>query len=185
MPPRLDPVESLVLEILRKSKLFIETEFLVLAQALEGFHRATMNTPPTQRALLRTIREAVGNTLDSLAIQPDLKERISTSISHADDPNLATRLTALCNMFSPEFLSKMQIDPATFISNVMGTRNYYTHLGGSEKPKKKPLNGKAMFLLNQKMRALLRGVMLLHVGLAEETMIEVLPRQATKWRASS
>jgi len=43
LPSKFDSVESLALEVLRKSKLFIETEFLALAQALEGFHRATTN----------------------------------------------------------------------------------------------------------------------------------------------
>lgn len=53
----------------------------------------------------------------------------------------------------------MAIEPATFISDLTATRNYYTHFGGDEQPKKKPLKGKDMYLLNKKMRALLRGAM--------------------------
>ena len=41
LPPSFEAVETLALEVLRKSKLFVQTEFLALAQALEGFHRVT------------------------------------------------------------------------------------------------------------------------------------------------
>jgi hypothetical protein len=57
--------------------------------------------------------------------------------------------------------------------------------GSEEKPTKKPFKGKDLFLLNQEMRALLRGVMLLHLGLPEPKMADVLARQATKWNVSA
>ncbi len=59
LPSKFDSVESLALEVLRKSKLFIETEFLALAQALEGFHRATKNA----RVLSAKVREGIGPQL--------------------------------------------------------------------------------------------------------------------------
>jgi hypothetical protein len=64
-PAKFDDVESLALEVLRKSKLFIETEFIALAQALEGLHRATMETSGTDRPTLRIIRKAVRGALDA------------------------------------------------------------------------------------------------------------------------
>lgn len=82
MPARFDAVERLALEVLRKSKLFIETEFLALAQALEGVHRATMSTSGTDRVTPKTIRKALRTTLDSLPIPAELKERICTSMMH-------------------------------------------------------------------------------------------------------
>jgi hypothetical protein len=52
LPSTFDSVENLALEVLRKSKLFIETEFLALAQALEGFHRATTSISAADRLTL-------------------------------------------------------------------------------------------------------------------------------------
>jgi hypothetical protein len=101
---------------------------------------------------------------------------------HAGDPTLATRLTALCQSISAPTLAKMGIAPETFISSVVVTRNFYTHAGSGVKSKKKPVEGKEMFLLNQRMRALLRGAMLLHLGLPENQIAEVLARQATEWQ---
>jgi hypothetical protein len=182
LPQKFDSVEGLALGVLRKSKLFIETEFLALAQALEGVHRAIMNTPETDRATLRRVRKAIHAALQAENIDPALKRRVCESMMHANDPTLAVRLTKLCQSLSAETLTRMGIDPATFVSNVVVTRNFYTHAGsGARKSKKAPLQGKDMFLLNQKMRALLRGAMLIHLGLPEAQMADVLVRQATKW----
>ncbi len=83
MPSKFDSVENLALEVLRKSKLFIETEFLALAQALEGFHRATTATSAADRLTLRNIRKAIRLALDAQAIEPELKEKICNSMMHA------------------------------------------------------------------------------------------------------
>jgi hypothetical protein len=144
LPPEFEAVETLSLEVVRKSKLFVQTEFLALAQALEGFHRVT--NPQ--------------NGKDTLAM----------------------RLTALCSLLSATTLANMQLDPATFTSNIVVTRNYLTHAGGSEKPNKKPLKGKDLYLLNQKMRTVLRGVILLYLEIPEAKLAEVLAREATKWK---
>jgi hypothetical protein len=144
LPPEFEAVETLALEVLRKSKLFVQTEFLALAQALEGFHRVTDS--PTK-------------TLP-----------------------LAARLTALCQRFSQGTLSSMKVDAATFTSNVVVTRNFLTHAGGSVKPNKKPVKGKDLFLLNQKMRSVLRGSMLLHLGMPEAKITDILVREANKWK---
>ena len=56
MPARFDAVESLALVVLRKGKLFVETEFLALAQALEGFHRATEIKGVVSKAEFRRAR---------------------------------------------------------------------------------------------------------------------------------
>jgi hypothetical protein len=168
--------------VLRKSKLFVETEFLALAQALEGFHRAIMSTSGTDRATLRRVRKAVQAALQSQDIDPALTQRICESMMHANDPTLAARLAALCQSLSGATLSQMGIDPATFASNVKDTRNFYTHAGGAKRRSKRPsIKGIDMFLLNQKMRALLRGVMLLHLGFPEAQIAGVLAREATEW----
>jgi hypothetical protein len=143
LPSEFEAVETLALEVLRKSKLFVQTEFLALAQALEGFHRAT---------------------------EPQ-----------KNGPVLAARLAALCNRFSPGTLAGMKIDQTFFTSNVVVTRNFLTHAGGSEKPNKKPVKGKDLFLLNQKMRNVLRGVILLYLCIPEAKIADVLARQANKW----
>lgn len=181
LPSKFDSVESLALEVLRKSQLVVETEFLALAQALEGFHRATTKISAADRLTLRNVHKAIRLTLDIQPIHPELREKICNSMMHAGDPTLASRLAALCQSLSAPTLARMEILPETFVSNVVVTRNFYTHAGSAVKSKKQPLRGKELFLLNQKMRAVLRGVMLLHLSFPENQIAEVLARDATKW----
>jgi len=56
--------------------------------------------------------------------------------------------------------------------------------GTGSKPRKQqstPISGKELFLLSQKMRALLRGVLLLHLGLPEAQFSNLLEREATRY----
>ena len=135
-------VENLLLGVLRQGKLFVETEFLSLAQALEGFHRATV-PQPTKRSL-------------------------------------ALRLNDLCHLLSESLLLRMKIDSSALVKIIPPTRNFYTHVASRRRPQDPiPTSAVDLFLLNQKMRSLLRGVMMLHLGLSEDQISDVLVREAT------
>ena len=172
-------VESLALGVVRKGKLFVETEFLSLAQALEGVHRVTERRSIADRVVFRRVRKKIVALLKQENVDPTLSRRICDSISHANDPAFASRLTALCQRISRPLLQRMGIDPDQFVADVVAARNFYTHTGSKARSKKIPEPGLELFLLNQKMRALLRGALLLHLGLPEGQVSDVLEREAT------
>jgi hypothetical protein len=174
-------VESLALGVVRKGKLFIETEFLSLAQALEGVHRVTEHIAVGDRAVFRQVRRKIIALLKQEDVAPALSKRICDSISHANDPAFASRLTALCQRVSGPLLQRMGIEPIQFVADVVATRNFYTH-AGSKSPQRGILDpGLELFLLNQRMRSLLRGALLLHLGLPEDQVEKVLVREATRY----
>ena len=183
-PPEFQSVENLALGVARKGKLFVETEFLSLAQALEGFHRVTTQTTVSDKAAFRQVRRQIATLLREENVDAALAKRICDSMSHVNDPTFASRLTELCNRIGGSLLSRMEIDPEQFVDNVVATRNFYTHAGGSPRMRRKrgPIEGSKLFFLNQKMRALLRGVMLLHLEIPETQLSELLVREATRWR---
>jgi ApeA N-terminal domain 1 len=175
-------VEALALGVLRKGKLFVETEFLSLAQALEGVHRVTAQASVADRATFREIRRKIVALLKLENVASPLAERICDSMSHVSDPTFSSRLAALCQRFTDPLLKRMEIDPPAFVKDVVGTRNFYTHTGGRPpKGQSIPSSGKALFLLSQKMRALLRGVLLLHLGVPEAQFADALDREATRY----
>ncbi len=182
-PERFTSIEGLALGILRKTKLFIETEFLSLAQALEGFHRATGSTSCPNKAALRQLRKKLTTFLEAEPLDQELKQRVCESVSYANEPTLAARLADLCGRLSNATISGMNIHLVTFSQNIRHTRNFYTHAGSPQRrvDHKTPLSGKHLFLLNQKMRALLRGLLLLHVGIPEEQFRELVITEATQW----
>jgi hypothetical protein len=100
-------------------------------------------------------------------------------MSHVNDPAFASRLTALCQRITGPLLERMGIDPAQFVADVVAARNFYTHTGSKARQRKIPDSGRELFLLSQKMRSVLRGVLLLHLGFSEPQISDVLEREAT------
>jgi hypothetical protein len=182
-PRQFRTVENLALGVVRKGKLFLETQFLSLAQALEGVHRVTERAPVVNRAAFRKVRKKIVALMTQENVDPALAERICTSMSYVNDPTFGSRLTRLCERFSDPLLHRMGIDLEQFVADVVVTRNSYTHAGtGTRRGRRRPpVAGSDIFFLNQKMRSLLRGVLLLHLGIPEEQISDLLVREATRW----
>jgi hypothetical protein len=175
-------IENLVLGVLRKGKLFVETEFLSLAQALEGFHRVTGEEEKVDKASFRELRGKIAKFLEEQNVDEETAKRVNSAVSFSNQTSFRSRSRELCNRINAATLGEMQIAPEEFIDSVLRMRNLFTHAGGSSDERKEPLEGRELFLLNQKMRALLRGVFLLHLGFPENQFQDLIVREATKWR---
>lgn len=176
-------IENLLLGVLRKGKLFVETEFLSLAQALEGFHRATGgDESKMDKVSFKALRGKIGKFLEEQKVDDETTKKVNAAVAYCNQTSFRSRLKELCGRISQSTLGEMKIDPDAFAASVMNTRNFFTHAGGSSDEKKEPLRGGELFLLSQKMRALLRGVFLLHLGFPEPQFKDLIVREATKWR---
>ena len=175
-------IENLLLGVLRKGKLFVETEFLSLAQALEGFHRATGEEIKLDKAAFKALRKKIDNFLVEQNTDEETATRVNSAVSFANQTSFRARLKDLSERISEGTLTKMKIAPEQFIGEVVRMRNFFTHAGGSYDEKEEPLGGGELFLLSQKMRALLRGVFLVHLGFPENQFAELIIREATKWK---
>jgi hypothetical protein len=183
-PEEFRSVENLALGVLRKGDLFYETEFLSLCQALEGFHRASSQPVLIEKASLRKLRRAYAQLLEQENIDQELASRLCTAMAHANDPTFASRLAELCSNLPDLILMQTGIYLPIFATEVAATRNFLTHTGSkvSSRRRRAPVEGSAIFFLNQKLRAVLRGNLLLHVGLPEEQIISLIVREGTQWR---
>ena len=183
-PPSFRSVESLALGVVRKGKLFLETEFLSLAQALEGVHRVTTHDAVVGRATFRQVRKKIVSLLKQENVDPLLTRRICDSLSHANDLTFAGRLSELCRRMSGVLLDRVAIDPEEFVSAVVSVRNFYTHAGSTMRnsQSKNPMSAEELFLLSQKMSSILRGTLLLYLGIEEKQFSDVLFHQATRWK---
>jgi hypothetical protein len=179
---RLREIENLLLGVLRKGKLFAETEFLSLAQALEGIHRATGQEIRVGEAEFKALRKKIEDYISEQNIDEETATRINSAVSFANQTSFRSRLRELCARISEQTLINMKIDSEQFIGQVVRMRNFFTHAGSSYDEKEEPLRGRELFLLSQKMRALLRGVFLLHLGFPESQICDLIAREATKWR---
>lgn len=176
-------IENLLLGVLRKGKLFVETEFLSLAQALEGFHRATGgDESKLDKRSFKDLCGKIKTFLDEQNVDDETAKRVNTAVAYCNQTSFRSRLKELCARISPSTLGNMKIDIDAFAASVTNTRNFFTHAGRSSDETKELLRGGDLFLLNQKMRALLRGVFLLHLGFPESQFKELIVREATRWR---
>jgi ApeA N-terminal domain 1 len=173
--------ESLVYGTVRRSKLFVETEFLALAQALEGFHRLTSTGLVTDEPTFRSIRRLLLKVIDRCCQNPALKQRLRESLEHANEISFGSRMIDLFSRISSQNLSALIGDSVEFAKQVKATRNYLTHIGGS--PRKTVLTDVSdIFQANQKLHALLRLLVFLELGISENTAFEPVYRQAKKWK---
>jgi len=139
------PVEKTILGMMRKSSVFVETQFLSLAQALEGFGR---------------IRFQPGNGRSA---------------------SFGQLLQKTYDLISPDLAEGLVGERLKFSNTVVQTRNFFTHLGI---PRKSAVvdDPKQLFLLNQRLQAFLRCVMLTDLEVPEAFLKEPILYQATKWR---
>ncbi len=173
-------LERSVLGMLRVSRLYNETEFLSLAQALEAFGRLNFREPVIPQAVFREklclVRQAAQTIWDS----PDMTKRCMDGLININEPTFAERINRTLDMISPELLQKIVGEKEAFAKSIRQTRNYYTHLG-IKKTGLVVTGGKELFLLNQKIHALLRAVMLLSLSLSESAFGEAVVFDSKKW----
>jgi hypothetical protein len=170
----------LIYGAIRKTSLFVETEFLALAQAVESFHRLTdkMTVVDTEtfRQSLKDLRAAISSTCKNEA----LAKRFNDSILHSNEPSFQVRVQRLLASLPEEKRRQLLGDEVQFEKALRHSRNYFTHPGISKNVS--VLTGtRELFLFNQKLHALLRWLLLIRTGLPGDDVFELILRQASQW----
>jgi hypothetical protein len=129
----------------------------------------------------KELRAKIETFLEEQKVDEETAKKVNAAVAYSNQTSFRSRLRELCCRVSQSTLDDMKIDPDAFAASVMNTRNFFTHAGGSSDDKKEPLRGGELFLLSQKMRALLRGVFLLHLGFPEAQFKDLIVREATRW----
>lgn len=142
-PEDFRPVENLVYGVIRNTPLFVETEFLSLAQAVESFHRLTDT---------------------NAAVQQIFRDRMDSLLSRIRTDHAETLLG----------------DLPVFERTLRHTRNFLTHPGIRRQPEVLT-DTKQLFLFNQKLKAFLRLLLLLNLGVSEDVAFEPVRYQSQQW----
>lgn len=173
-------LENLIYGAIRHSSLFVETEFILLAQAIESLHRltdtSTVTDPDIFKRALKQLCKLISDTCGTSAIGA----RLLDSIRHANEPSFQIRVQSLLSRINPERATKLLSDLAVFEQSLRQTRNHFTH-PGIRKKSKVIIKAKELFLFNQRLHALLRLLMLLHLGFSEEKVFEPIYQQSRQW----
>lgn len=180
-PEEFRSLENLIYGTIRNSSLFVETEFLSLAQAIESFHRLTDTATVTRRVCFEDILTSLRQEIDILCGGSKLSIRLQESIEHANDPNFRARIESLLARVKEDQRRQLIGDEKEFEQILRQTRNYLTH-PGIKRRSKVLTKTRDLFLLNQKLHAFLRFLMLIHIGFPAESVFEPVLCQSRKWR---
>jgi len=177
----LRPFENLVYGAIRNSSLYAETEFISLAQAIEVFHRITDPVTISASELFEEVVQRLEEATQLACSDLELQSRIMECIRHANDVTFQTRVKSLLARLGTDKCRALLGDPDDFERTLRQTRNYFTHLG-IRKQTKVIVDGKELFLFNQKLHAFLRMLVLMRLGLPPDLIFEPVLSQSKKWR---
>jgi hypothetical protein len=179
-PEEKRPVEKTVLGMLRRSALFVETEFLALAQALEGFGRLHFESNLIPKQEFKKGLSQVKDMLVKIWATAEIAKRCSDALATANEPSYSRRIEQAYSLLSADFALKLLGERSQFVRTVVQTRNYFTHLG-IKKGKAVVDDVEGLFLLNRRLHAFLRCIMLLDLGIPEELLQKPILHQISGW----
>jgi ApeA N-terminal domain 1 len=177
---KLRPLENLIFGTIRNTSMFVETEFLSLAQALESFHRLTDAAPLADPLTFKGAIKILLKTIASSCGHVTLARRMADSVRYANEPSFKNRIESLLALLPSQHIDALLGNPNVFEQTLRQTRNFFTH-PGIKRGRHVLTSTKDIFLFNQKLHALLRLLMLVSVGFAEGAVFESVLYQSRKW----
>jgi hypothetical protein len=180
-PPEFRALESLVYGTIRQTSMFVETEFLSLSQALESFARLTDRSQVTDPGLFKQVVADLNTYVKNMCANTGLATRLFESVRYANEPNFRTRMERLIGRLPDDYQKKLLGDVVAFETTLRQTRNCLTH-PGIDKGGHVLTRASDLFIFNQKLHALLRLLMLMHIGFAAQDVFEPVWQQANRYR---
>lgn len=171
---RYDSIASpsqLALSVFSSEGLWPHVEFLSLMQALEGFHRATMDG----RYMDDTAYQSVAGTLAQAIpaqVGPDHRAALKARLHWGNEVSLRKRLDALVERLDLSLRERLLGGDGTVPRSWIHTRNYYTHW--DDEAREDAMDGMAMHVACARMRLLLRALYLDLVGIPKEAIAKAL-----------
>lgn len=168
-------VLNLYFGVKNNSNLYLENKLLMLAQALEAYHRLTKRNRILSKEAHKTRIDSIIESCPE-EHQEWLKQKLN--FKGINEPSLHERLQELVDLhwlvMEPIVANKEQ-----FIKDIKNSRNYYTHFNTSIK--KKALEDEELFRLGQKLDFLLQACFLSELGCTPEKCEQLISRH-TEYR---
>ncbi len=165
----LKPVYDLYFAMLFSSRSYLEPRFLGLMQALEVYHRRTMDNEELPKAEHKNRKRAILN-----AVPAQYKRWLEHKLQYSNELDLKTRLTRLLDQVA-DVVSDFIPDKDAFATKVSKTRNYLTHFNPALKSH--AATGEELYYLTEKVRLLLEICLFMELGFDPELVKELTLRK--------
>lgn len=153
--------------------IYINLEFLILAQTIETYHRDFHEGKYVSKEDYQKYYEAMYNALPD-DINSRLKNRLKGFLQYGYEFSLRTRLKHLLNEVLSEYKDEMNNLIGRFkdfVNKVTETRNYYTHYTDSKYAVTDPGQ---LYYLAQKLKIILQICFLIELGIPSDKIREMI-----------
>jgi len=165
----LRPVYTLYFSALYSEGMYLESEFLSLAQAVEIFHRSLYGDEDKyfSSSEFRRYRKAMLSPLPKRA-----RDLLQSKLAHANEYSLKERLDDLSSKTPPSVKHLVVKDFDDFTTRVKDTRHHLTHYSSQ----KRAFTEEELFGANRRLRLWLMALLLSEIGIPEPVVIEALKK---------
>jgi len=170
----LEPIIDLYFGTLYNDKLYLQSKFLNLTQAMESYHRrrygGTYTSPEENEKLSNILNGAIPPNIAS-----DHKESIKGKFKYLHEFSQRKRFKDLIHILHSNYgdiFDKYLENSNQFVEDVVNTRNYNTHFDENLKGKAK--DGFDLFVLTEKQKFLLEICFLSEIGFSKERVVTLL-----------
>ena len=166
-PAELEIPSRLAANVLSAKHQWTNLEFLALAQALEGFHRALCRGTYVDPTAYEAIRDPIVAAIPQ-GVAPDHRAALHARLKYGNEFSLAKRLAELAERLSATARALIIGPDGRIPRRWVDTRNYYTHWDQSLR--NNILDSEGLVHANLRMRHLLRALYLNLVGVPWESI---------------
>ena len=168
--------------------IVLDSELLILAQALEAYHRQAFGGEYLTADEYEPIRTAIIEAIEAIPEGVDRSHRdaLAGMIRYGNQYSLRRRLKEIVGELSVEHhaeLQKLLGDPGNFIHRLVETRNYFTHRDGV--PNSDVLRDDELYEFTRRMRMFLQICFLKEMELPTADITRLLNKNQTYYYLSS
>lgn len=158
-----------------QERAYLHQRFLMLAQALESYHRCTVSGTLAPSDLFAPLLASLRSVVEESRpiIGRDATEAFLGKLTYLNEVSLRRRLRELYATHKP-IASQMIRNGPRFVTRVLDTRNYHTHYDSAAESS--AVSGADLLLLSEQMRFLLELCLMSELGLPSETVDALVKR---------
>lgn len=154
---------------------FGQSDFTQYVQTLESLHRSISDheyLPKSQfkNLVVTPLKEAI----EACEVSSELRENLVSQVKFANQLSQRTRLQQLYESLPPELAHLLAVDAVEFLSKVVHTRNYLTHLDADYK--RKSMHGDEIPFATAGLKLFFIFSVLTRLGVPTDLILANLPR---------
>ena len=164
---------ALFLDARYRPRLTVDSQFLLLAQSIEAFGRATVGGEYVSEEEFKPIRKALTEAIPptvELGHREALKNRIRYGYQHS----LRKRIETLFGTLKPLTAAIVCANQEAFVEKVVNMRHYLSHR--TDELRELATDGADLYWTCEQLMLLLRLLLLKHFGLEEDMIVDRLQK---------